>query len=179
MGVWASVGAVLSGAQRLLLNQTGPGGRKGGMLEWDLRVGQEAERVRMREDDRVAIGRPVQRLRLRRGAGAGRSDVEERWDVLGRATAVSPERPCGGPGAPARRVLGACCVRFGQRAETRGATDRRTDAGTMLGDRSRCPRTTCNCEKAARRSSHEPSCELRLDSCVHDSRCDVDRRLGP
>ena len=31
------------------------------------------------EDDRVAIGKPVQRLRLRRSAGAGRSDVEERW----------------------------------------------------------------------------------------------------
>jgi len=98
----------------------------------------------MREDDCVAIGKPVLRLRLRRGAGlggatlrsagwqawsrlrhgvgAGGSDVEEHWDVLGSWRDHSTH-PRGEPGMTLRRARcprteGAGCVLRAIRTES-------------------------------------------------------------
>ena len=117
----------------------------------------------MREEDRVAIGKPVLRLRLRRGAGLGGATLRSAgWQAWSRLRTWR-----GGRGERARDDLaagsvpphGGCWVRAACDSDRERRHEVRRTGGPT---RARC-------------LSHEPSCELRLDSCVHDS--DVDRPL--
>ena len=122
----------------------------------------------MREDDRDWQARAAAQAAERRWAG--RSDVEERWvEGVEQATDMA-----WGPGGATLRSTGTYWD--GPRGEPgmtlrRARCPRTEGAGCVL----RAIRTESGGPTRARCLSHEPSCELRLDSCVHDS--DVDRPL--